>query len=289
VRRYVPCLLLVFAASSLAAAPEPTITPAILVAPGGTKVVAPPAASVRLSGSEFEILTLSGYSGTVAWDTTYDGVKSPIKLLELKPKIPVIGVRAGGVEPDAHESPDTPSVAVYAVGTGRASVVAWGVREGRPVKLGTFPVDANVGPQPPPKPIPDPVVPDPVVPDPVIPTPDAVLVAKFKNALAADIAANQGAKGTAAALAVVFDSGASLLDLNDPAIAPRTVGELYTKMVNASVAKGIPRLPYLKATRAVVDANLPILNGMTELTPALKADFQTKYRAVAAALAEASK
>jgi len=143
-------------------------------------------------------------------------------------------------------------------------------------------------PSPPPKPKPDPEPkPDPK-PDPV-PDVDAALLAKFKNALAADLAAGQGTKQHAADLAVVFESGAALLDLNDPAIAPRTVGQLTEKMVNASVAKGVPRPPYLKSVRAVVEGATPILNGQTELTPALKAEFQAKYRAVAVALGEATK
>lgn len=177
---------------------------------------------------------------------------------------------------------------VEAVGTGRVEllVVPVGATKEADVIRKTLDVDAQ-NPIPPPKPVPP--KPEPPKPDPPAPAPDAALVAALKVALAKDIAASNGTKAKAADLAVVFDSGASLLDLNDPAIAPKTVGELYTKMVLASVAKGIPRPPYLKETRGVIDANLPLLNGTTELTPALKADFQTKYRAVAAALTEASK
>jgi hypothetical protein len=134
---------------------------------------------------------------------------------------------------------------------------------------------------------PEPKPPEPKPPD--VPEPDLFLVARFKTALSTDIEMKQGTKAHAAALAVVFESGAALLDLNDPAIAPKTVGELYTKQVNASVAKGVPRLPYLKNVRGVIEANTPVKNGLTELTPALKKEYQAAYRLVAAALAEAAK
>lgn len=279
--RYASLLVLAVATAALcSAADSPTIT----VAPGASKQVTPVAASVRLAGAEFEILTVSGWKGEVVWDVgSFEGSNPPVKLFELKAKESVVGVRSGTLIPDRHESPETPSVAVFAVGTGRASVVAWGVRDNRPVKLGTFPVEAGLGPRPPPVP------PDPKPPDPKPPEPDSLLVGRFRDALSVDMAMGQGTKEKASALAVVFESGAGLLDLNDPAIAPKTVGELYTKMVNASVAKGIPRLPYLKNVRAVIEANTPVKNGTTELTPALKKEYQAAYRTVAAALAEAAK
>lgn len=132
--------------------------PAITIAPGAKLQPVPASASVRLSGPEFELLTLTGYAGPVTWDASGDAVK----LFELKGKESVIGIRAGAGVPDRHESPDTPTVAVFAVNTGNVTIAAWGVRDGKPVKLATFAVDANVGPRPPP----DPKPPDPKPPDP---------------------------------------------------------------------------------------------------------------------------
>lgn len=119
-------------------------------APAPTPQPAPIPTSVRVSGAEFEMLTLVGYTGSVAWDVTSDSFGVPVKLIELKPKQVVIGVRAGSATPDAHEAPDTPSVAVFAVNTGRAVLSAWGVKESKPVKLATFTIDAGLGPRPPP-------------------------------------------------------------------------------------------------------------------------------------------
>lgn len=257
-------------------------------APAPTPQPVPIPTSVRVSGAEFEMLTLVGYTGgAVAWDITSPDFGVPVKLKELKPKQLVIGIRTGASVADEHEAPDTPAVAVWAINTGTATVSAWGVKDSKPVKLATYRVDAGQGPRPPPDPPgPKPVpVPVPVPPD----APDAQLVATFKLALDQDIVANRGTKAHAADLAVVFDSGAALLDLGDPAIAPRTVGDLYSKMVLSSVAKGIPRLPYLQSTRAVVEANTPLLNGTTAMTPEIKGQFQAAYRKVAAALTEASK
>lgn len=126
--------------------------PAIVVAGGGkapTPTVVPQ--SVKLAGAEFEILTLTNYTGAVAWDVTSpDSFGVPIRILELKPKESVVGVRAGSEAPDRHAAPDTPSVVVWAVNTGTATVAAWGVKDGRPAKLATFTVLTNRGPRPPP-------------------------------------------------------------------------------------------------------------------------------------------
>lgn len=131
------------------------VAPAILVAPGG-KVPAVIPTSVKLVGSEFEILTLVGYTGGVTWDVTSPDASVPVKLIELAPKEKVIGTRVGGLEPDRHDAPDAPSVAVFATGKGYATLAAWGIKDAKPVKLATFAIDANVGPRPPPKPDPDP-------------------------------------------------------------------------------------------------------------------------------------
>lgn len=143
-------------------APADPPAPVIIVAPGGKQPApqptpippAPIPTSVKLSGAEFEILTLIGHSGPVTWDVTSPDFAVPVKLIELKPKESVVGIRAGSVVPDRHEAPDTPSVAVWAVNSGTATVAAWGVKDSRPVKLATFRVEAGQGPRPPPKPDP---------------------------------------------------------------------------------------------------------------------------------------
>lgn len=161
-------LLLVASYTSLtaliAAAPAlPPASPTITVAPGGKVPVVVPT-SVKLVGSEFEILTLQGYAGGVTWDVTSPDATVPVKLIELAPKEKVIGTRVGGLEPDRHDAPDAPSVAVFATGKGYATLAAWGIKDAKPVKLATFQIDVNVGPRPPPGPEPKP--PDPPTPDP---------------------------------------------------------------------------------------------------------------------------
>ena len=138
-----------------APAPQPA-APAIVRVPwsGAPKKIDP---SVKLNGSEFELLTIQGAIGPITWDaTTPDSFTLPIKIVELKPKDSIIGLRIGATEPDRYDAPDTPSVAVFATNTGRATLAAWGVKDGKPVKLATFQVDANRAPQPPPGPGPGP-------------------------------------------------------------------------------------------------------------------------------------
>lgn len=162
-------LLLALAPLSSAADPAPVPElPRIVIAPGGKEQPspAPVAASVKLAGAEFELLTLQGAAGPITWDiSSPDSFGVPVKLFELKPKESVVGVRVGSAVPDRHEAPDGPSVAVFAVNTGRAVLSAWGIAAGKPVKLATFAIDANVGPRPPPKP-PEPDPPEPKPPDP---------------------------------------------------------------------------------------------------------------------------
>ncbi|MBX7106371.1 MAG: hypothetical protein K1X57_19995 [Gemmataceae bacterium] len=165
-----PFLLLLVAA---AAAPKPS--PAIAVAPFVGQA-APAGTPVRISGAEFELLILNNYTGPVTWDvTTPDGSTLPVKWFQCKPKTVIIGVRAGQPAPAEFETPDGPAVAVYAAGSGRAVVAAWGVADGRPVKLATMLIDANRGPMPPP-PGPDP-------PPGPTPTPAPIPQAGFRVAI----------------------------------------------------------------------------------------------------------
>lgn len=152
-----PLLLLLLAADP---APKPAPSPAIAVAPFVGQS-APAGTPIKIAGSEFELLTLNNYAGPVTWDvTTPDGGPLPVKWFQCKAKTVIIGVRAGQPAPAEFETPDGPAVAVYAAGVGRAVVAAWGVADGRPVKLATMLIDANRGPMPPP-PGPDPPGPTP--------------------------------------------------------------------------------------------------------------------------------
>lgn len=168
--RHLLASILLASSFSIAADPVPPAAgyPAISPSPGGKKTDRVFMDGVRLGAGEFELLTLTGFTGPTTWDvTTTEGV-NPVKWFELKPEESVIGVRVGSNVPDRHASPKEPTIAVYRLADGKASVAAWGVKDGKPMKLATFAVDANVGPRPPP---PKPV--DPVIPDPVIPVPAA--------------------------------------------------------------------------------------------------------------------
>ncbi len=150
----------------------------------------------------------------------------------------------------------------------------------------------NIGLVPvPPVPVPPGPNPTPIPPAPV-PTPgadvDPVLLAKLAAVLLLDVAMGADKK-KAADLATVYDSGATLLTLKDPAVAPKTFGDLYAKSFAASVAKNIPRLPYLKETRTVIDAYIGQENGMAPMTDELRDKYRAKYAVVAATLAEATK
>lgn len=159
-------------------APAPTV-PLITVAPQNGK--APKAGEpISLSGPEFELLTLTGVDAATAitWDVTEpSGGTPPVKLFEVG-KSPVIGIRAGSVDPDRYDPPTSPAVAVYAKGSGRAVVSAWGVQNGKPMKLATMLVNANTPPQPkpiPPGPLPNPN-PSPNPPSPVVSQPLFVVI-----------------------------------------------------------------------------------------------------------------
>jgi len=106
--------------------------------------------------------------------------------------------------------------------------------------------------------------------------------------LASDVVAG-AAKQKAADLAMVYESSAVLVQLRDPAIAPKTIGDLYQKTFAASVAKSIPRRPYLSAVRDIIDIYIGAQPPEATLTDASRADFQAKFTAIAAALKEASK
>jgi hypothetical protein len=151
-------------------------SPRITIYPDGKPVVpapmpspAPIPTSAVVSGDRFELLVLQNAPGPVTWDVTSPtAFQVPVELFEKKPGERSTGWRMGAAGPAQYPIGDTPTVEVYATGDGAATVAAWGVQNSRPVKLATFQVTANRGPQPPPKPDPDPPGPK---PDPQPPTP----------------------------------------------------------------------------------------------------------------------
>ncbi len=129
-----------------------------------------PSGTVKLKGTEFDVLVNDNYKGPVTWDvTTPDGGEPPVKWFELQPKQVVIGLHATGTDTDKFVGPDGPAVAVFGkLGPdrtplqGKAVVVAYGVVDGKAKKLASKLIECNLGAQPPPV---DPIKPvDPVKP-----------------------------------------------------------------------------------------------------------------------------
>ena len=119
--------------------------------------------SVTITGERFELLTLTGYDGQVTWDVTAATVPPPVVLFEKVADTVTTGWRVGATKPDKYPIGKSPTVEVWAVGVGEATVSAWGVNAGNPVKLASFKVVANTAPQPPPTPEPKPPEPAPPV------------------------------------------------------------------------------------------------------------------------------
>jgi hypothetical protein len=156
----------------------------------------------HLNGSEFDLFVLSGVQGPVTWDVSSPNSTSiPIKIFELAPKTVVVGYRVGHTLPGPHVSPDAPSVAVFATGSGRAVIAAWIVKDGKPFKIATLLVDANNGPQPPPAPPKPPEPVDPPTPKPVPPEPPAPVTASVVTAVIIE----DSLKRTPATAALVAD------------------------------------------------------------------------------------
>ena len=241
-----PFLLLLVAAD-----PAPKPSPAIAVAPFVGQA-APAGTPVRISGAEFELLILNNYTGPVTWDvTTPDGSTLPVKWFQCKPKTVIIGVRAGQPAPAEFETPDGPSVAVYAAGSGRAVVAAWGVADGRPVKLATMLIDANRGPIPPP--------PGPEPSDPIFPTLAGIFGADQSPTKRADVVK----------LAGIYDQAGGMVD------RAGTLAELLT-MVGAAGRASVP-LPALQSLRDMIAGELNQQLGTADMP--MTADLRGKCKA----------
>lgn len=234
-------------------APKPAPSPVIAVAPFVGQS-APAGTPIKIAGSEFELLTLNNYAGPVTWDvTTPDGGALPVKWFQCKPKTVIIGVRAGQPAPAEFETPDGPAVAIYATGSGRAVVAAWGVADGRPVKLATLLIDANRGPMPPP-PGPDPA-------DPIYPTLAGIFGADQSPTKRAD----------AVKLAAVYDQAGGMAD------RAGTLAELLT-MIGGAGRASVP-LPALQSLRDVIASELNQQLGTADMpmTDALRAKCKAQF------------
>jgi hypothetical protein len=150
-------------AGPLPASDAPPPAPRIIIAPGGKVDPAPPPdpvpppkpapvpvpTSVTITGERFELLALTGYTGSVTWDVST--ASAPVVVVfEKAAGSTSTGWRVGAAKPDRYPIGEVPTVEVYAVGIGEATVSAWGVAKGNPVKLASFRVVANTAPQPPP-------------------------------------------------------------------------------------------------------------------------------------------
>lgn len=136
-------------------------------------------------------------------------------------------------------------------GTGSIQIIRNGESADKPPAI-VDRIDAVVGGGEP-KPVDPPVKPD--DPKPVEPKPsvDAALVDELKALLAKDKAASVGDQWKYATIwAESFVDSSKLLKLNDPAIAPKTLADLYAKHKAAWIADDVPVMPFLSATRTRV-------------------------------------
>ena len=146
-------------------------------------------------------------------------------------------------------------------------------------------IEAVIGnpkpPTPPPGPIPGPSP---------APDADAALVKEFKELLTKDRAATDGSTWPMAKVwAESFLDSSKLLKLNDPAIAPRTLGDLYAKHKAAWVADGVPVLPFLTHTRTRAAQLLEATLGKDATATLDRAKASELYARIGTALLEALK
>lgn len=149
-------------------------------------------------------------------------------------------------------------------------------------------IDATVGVPVPPKPVePKPDDPKPVEPKPGV---DAALVAELKPLLAKDKAAAVSDQWKYASVwAESFVDSSKLLKLNDPAIAPKTLADLYAKHKAAWLADEVPVLPFLAQTRIYVAKVIEAELGKDPLAELDRNKASAVYLRIGNALLEALK
>ncbi len=269
-------LLLAVVAACPASGADPTPVPPRLpsIQPAPRKDVTPRQGDpVQLARGEYECLLLADYTGPVTWDVTEpSGGTPPVDWFELKAGSEVIGTRAGALQTGRYTPPaGVPAVAVFEHGTGRAVVSAWGVRDGRPVKLAQILVDANHGPQPPPvDPIPVPPKPFPVDP----------LTQSFQIAYDSDKDVDKAAK-----LATLAELMGSVVAAAKQSGKVNNTKQLQDAVHQATdLAVGVNKIPETrKAVGAYLSTKLPT-TPIQPMTDALWATAATEYANVAASL-----
>lgn len=142
----------------------------------------------------------------------------------------------------------------------------------------------------------DPVKPDikpdvPVKPD-VKPSVDAELVKTFKESLKVDKdeAVKLGIDWKYAAIwAKTYSDTSSFLKLNDPAVAPKIIKELYEKHKATWLVEEVPARPFLENTRRVIDGILTKEFGIDTSKPLDRSKASDLFKQLGNALTEALK
>lgn len=140
-------------------------------------------------------------------------------------------------------------------------------------------------PKPDPKPGPKPE------PDPDDGTADPALTAKFKAALAADLADTDGTakKEHLEALGKVYRSTVDILEFPDPAARPKTWNEVVDGMATASRLSGVPPPPEFTKLRTEIGAEVGTYAFKTPVDAAFVATLKAKFLKISAALQAAAK
>ena len=123
--------------------PPPRITSA-------PSAAAEPAAEVLLSVGRFRFVQATNYAGPITWDWT--GEKN-VSAFALKSGTEFPGFFEGGKRAELHKVPESQSevLVVFGESPGLVTVTGWGVKDGKPFKLGTQVISVG-GARPPPAP-----------------------------------------------------------------------------------------------------------------------------------------
>lgn len=109
-------------------------------------------AETTLSVGRFRFVMVQGYAGPITWDWTNG---EAVSAFALKSGSEFPGFIEGGKRAEIHKVPESQSevLAVFGEAAGSVQVTAWGIRDGKPVKLGTQVISVG-GARPPPVPVP---------------------------------------------------------------------------------------------------------------------------------------
>lgn len=141
-------------------------------------------------------------------------------------------------------------------------------------------------------PIPTPIPPVPT-PNPPAPSPnnyDPILLLKLKEAKAKDSATGIDIRKAYEGLANAYlDSSAILSSTTDPALRPKTWGDLLERLKIMSIANGVPLLPNLQYTRNVLFDYVGTAEASASFDETLLSRTLDKFPKVGATLREANK